>query len=1630
MGNAGGKWLVPVLFLFLLITLSAGAYGGPCTICKMTEIYMFANQSTIHAALIATTIDLPDGRTDEEKEDLKYIYDQALRENFIIMVRESDQTATVALLKDQPIYFTYDAYSYDPAKGAVVSTRTQVYGCYPAMTDENGTASCTPDYSVYKGRCTNIYAAYKGNNDYNPASRFLVVCDKDSSGFTAMAASLSTLSLDQPLCLLGAIILGLLLASMFFTGRSPLMLLDITTPLLPKPKSISYSGLTFGTGYIRMMRELQQAQKLTASHLSLQAQMLKKQMLREGFSSADIERVMKFVKENPAMAYLALRALRDKKSMPEVMRIATLMGPASEKDKKRMEKDLEDAAKALKDIEKSGKDSGLDAVWLNISSKLQASQLGKIVGDLTPRQTKIRNFMLDNTLMKILMPERIRDQLKVGVGSAFFGVKTARDLTKAVVRGTARTTAEAVGAAMGRKVTMFAPKGKEAEARQFYLMDIRSRISQLYSTQMQEAKANAAMYLVKKMLEGKGVKLGLTEKDLLTIGQKEILATMNLKNNAAASAMDKKIRDILASPDSMDRKIERLMALANMEKCAYDQQGISSFLAKLNLIQSNAAISDHGKLQLLSDYLREHNKNNALGSDKFYAWVGRDSLRITSEGRTKFDDTWSFLFLREFFEQNSQGKSAAIDNVAKLQWVRMVNEMWGLLPSNTKGFSTENRQMMKRAEEYLISMLSKEGLNFLGDAKNKMKSVFELLYNPAVAKAGLFYGTEGAREHGANPDHWKLNIRGYWRAYVPGSEYLRLDAIAKTSVMEQAHGAIFRAHTTHPFISEIRRQDPTLKPEKVLELARERVAAQMFYNRIRGMVGSRYADAYYTANSEYAFVNSVYGSYRERFAQMNGKEMGKSTTNYGWVTDKDVERLIKKGISFEEINKFVWIRTREGGYIPFTEGREALALRVSDGESIINGRLAVNLGGKWTEFKPSTISDKMKKPGNELSKELAEYRTAIMNALQQAPQVTEGMIPKKDLSVVLEYKGRQMELRQLIDDFGTRIKQWGGMGNRQDIAALVLLNLCKETRHFEPLEKTGLLSIRPVKDVDFIGNSKLTQKIAQPFSKGIQSAMVSAFLPQINEIQNFVMHSEYHRARAAEFSYRISPDIADPAINPELKKSAAELVENLSRYRAAWDMTITRDARGNSSAIGQQANFASMYHHGPGLHPVPGALLGQFTGRNFSKMMESFRLLPLTVNWTIGAPMILMTRGAMTSWMGYPSKHDKSYNPLQPYNMTSSRTLDGFRALFDPFHAALDFSSGSFRKVGSMLTAPFWGAVQPFRYTLEAVQSAVDSIAPPHTTTTGHKGIFRKASEILGKPEEWMSHSRPEFYMPYYVKEEGIREKLTGPMTMREYGGKSVQDGMVRTHEDHAWIYKNMNVIWNMNTNPGVSYVDFYYNVMADPRLATHLVAGSPYKSFFAQDEYLQKQANLGMVHREASPYELAAVREDELRAYNTFNGNRMLGLLNPISFFWNNPVPVFSYLSVMGAKNKWEKWRNILSEMGERNELRKADINNPPSTGLSGQPLSQLSSHIQYTTLQPNEAAKAENLPEKYIRKAGRLFSSIFADRQYLSCGACGSPMQRGGVCPVCSGKSLLMTRVQKWANYGKRPPAPRGTP
>ncbi|MDD5096239.1 MAG: hypothetical protein PHY95_01870 [Candidatus ainarchaeum sp.] len=1624
MADAGRKCLAVLILLLALVPPSFSEATSPCAACGQTDIYSIFDytSSQINATLSATIIDFTQ---DRDRDALEQQYLDFLHERYNPDILPAAGSSVHRLPVPNATISIFYEKSEVGADGRLSSALMPVT-CVGApagplkTTAPLGEASCRIDPEIYTGKCVQFYLEFTGGKpagmpaELNPVQSSLRICDPERTAFSAMGSALSTIgaaSLANPICIIGFVILGLFVASMFFSGRSPASLLDITTPLLPKPKSMSYSGLAFGATYVRMRRGIENIRKASGKLLSGQSGQLRAELMKRGFSPRELDDILALAKDAPHMGYLALRALREGKTVAQAKEIARLR-PQPGKDA-----DLKRAAEELRKMRerKGEEDAALTAVSARIEADLADKTLALITGNVPPRIAKTVKAVLDSKKSPLyyLMPEDVRDQLRVGIGSAFASGRHVSQFTKKAAKGVvsmvSATKAERAGAG-ALMPAMPAPKKGEAR-KDLYLMDIRSRISEFYKTQVQESKANAAMYLVKRILESRGVKLELSEKELLEIGKLEIVGHMGLAGNARALDADKKIRAILSSKDiPMELKAEMLMKLATTEGVSFDRVGVQAFMSKIRSIEATQK-SDREKLQELHDYLKERFKVDKICDFRdearggFYPWVGRDSLRY-SAGNKKYDDTWTFMLLHSFLDGAASAKPTSFVDSAKLMWLRLVNEMWGLLPSDPKlmpGLDEKLRPMMRRAEEYAKSLLTEEGRKKLGE----MTHVYELFYNPAIAKLpmGMWMQSEIAREYGPDMRHWNADVRGFWRTFIPGTPYMGDKRHAKTTVMEQAYGEKTYSH--------IHRKDSV-----------DAIAANMFYNRIRSMVGTKYPDSYYTSNSEFRFLASTYGAFKERYAQLFGDTKGKRA-DPSWVTDGMVENLTRRGITMDELHNNVWVRTREGSYIPFTEGREAFGLRLSDGDRVVGGKLAVNLGGRWTPFDPQKIGERMDKEKIKLPAELEREQALVRQRIFDSPSAQEGLYKHK---VIDE------DTRAAMVAHARNLARWAG-NDKRDIAAYLVQRMCKEASDSAAMERTGLLSIRPQRDLGFVGFRKTLQKIWQPFSKGVEQLLISSFMPQANEMLNTTMQTEHLRARTTALSGRLAaamtnPDI-DPSINTKLfSKDVSELIHAMTRYRATWDYSVTRDPRGLSSSISSQLNFAAMHHHGPATHPeAVTATLPEFQGRKFRQFMEKIRLSPLSINWMIGAPFILQVRGALTSWYGYPSKHDKTYHPLHPYAMSPGRTLEGIRSLLDPFYSAIDLQSSTSQKLASLAASPMHPVASPIsKYLLDPLAGKLDR-------TSGRDGdLTAKLSRAVSfvssalQPEKGLSSARDAYYLPHYAKEASIHDKLNGAMSAREYGGKAVLDGQTRAHEDQAWIYKNINVVWSEDTNPGVSYLDFNYNVLADPRLATHLVSGTKFTSYFAQDEYLQKQANLGIVQRHVSAYELTEEREQEIRSYQSPRQNRMWGFMNPLLFFLNNPIWPLSYATYESVAHQLpQRFRQMREEAERRKELRFADLYNPPKIYMGGMPVGTASEEIKYSTLSHEQVRTAETTTEKFIRKAGSIWSAVFHNVRFVYCGTCHSPMQANGICPICSGKALYFNNLQKrqWANY--KPPKER---
>ncbi|MDD5337397.1 MAG: hypothetical protein PHS02_02840 [Candidatus ainarchaeum sp.] len=257
------------LALFLAPALFASA--NPCSTCFSTYIGISESNGTIEAVLFSLN------QTVNVTQGMGYFDTQV--KNFLGGAHVlQDQTglpqggSPVQInMSINPVYNASLWFTYYDRQGQ----QQNVSGCYPVQTNLSKTityidvsvdppkeittpfwyANCTIPYRLYNGSSVTIYIEFRGDQELKPTVQEIVIYDINAGGLNAIAQALQDRSIFDPTrgeCLAGLIMFGLLLASMYYAGKSPLAYMDITVPRIPKPKNISFGSLIGGAGNVRL----------------------------------------------------------------------------------------------------------------------------------------------------------------------------------------------------------------------------------------------------------------------------------------------------------------------------------------------------------------------------------------------------------------------------------------------------------------------------------------------------------------------------------------------------------------------------------------------------------------------------------------------------------------------------------------------------------------------------------------------------------------------------------------------------------------------------------------------------------------------------------------------------------------------------------------------------------------------------------------------------------------------------------------------------------------------------------------------------------------------------------------------------------------------------------------------------------------------------------------------------------------------------------------------------------------------------------------------------------------------------------------------------------------------------------
>ena len=1016
------NWCKLLLALFLLASLSSSAgFTSEDLSNKITFIDISAVDGVVTAKLTVLTMDasiehnqsaLIEAFREAEKGN------QAAAEQILEEAGLNNITGYLGKIESERVpingaelNFYYTVKSYDDDNYPVF-TREPIFGCAePGPETVDGTAECdlTPfKEEIYEGNCTeisvvfgdSIYGTQINDETYPYVEEIVYVCDQETTALAVMRQEIwGILSAEShnPLCFASMLLGGMLLASMFFAGRSPLSLLDITTPLLPKAKAISYSGLRMGAGFSRIMKEMGgmggPGGLIASSSKATTERMLRYLRSRGKYSKRMVDLIMNSG-ANDVLKMLALRSLIAGKSEHYVKGILGLKG------KPLTEADFQSAyAKVLADLEKSSDADDLNEYTVKgYGTKAQKQGLHDSV--LLLAQMSMFNAMqqqafidstgeipawfktpLGKTLGKLPF---IGTHIMGGTASLFFGGRHLGRYYNSFARGAVRGIGDALtpkdkkfskriqmavddARVKGKKPGFFANwvALKDNEREIVKIFDNFEYGSALYKRMMKEAHKDVLNWLVGTVIAKYGGKMDLTREEVMEIGEKTPDELMFRGfNKLEFSKIEGELRRLLSDSNMKDlQKARALMRLMESYGIAFDKPGVTDAIHMLSRIDredpksasavgiidpTNRYAVDCHKLMRLQSYLQQQFNVDRLtdikseyggygrnaSENKFFFTVGRETL---SHGASDFTfGTYFRSKYREALENSKAGEARpiSITDMANYSFLRIVNERWGLIDPNMPGLDKKLSAVMKNAETWLRSLSSNLNARNLPFAQ-----LVGALYGPS-ARGGVEEDTmdimEHGKEYGTAKGEWRMDMKAHWKIYGgPMGE-------VKGSVENQAFGEVNRAHNIPMAIQSMLDKDKKLTFKDASGKYMNTVVESYLYKRLKGMIEQDNPNTYFTSQGEFDRFRQLWSSYKAHI----GRERG---IDERLVTDQMVAEFIKKPLGVEELSKSSWIRLKEGSFAPFIQEH---TFKLAQADRVVNAKYYIRRGGYWEEFSP------------------------------------------------------------------------------------------------------------------------------------------------------------------------------------------------------------------------------------------------------------------------------------------------------------------------------------------------------------------------------------------------------------------------------------------------------------------------------------------------------------------------------------------------------------------------------------------------------------------------------------------------------------------------------------------------------
>ncbi len=477
-------------------------------------------------------------------------------------------------------------------------------------------------------------------------------------GYTANGATLP--------CVGVFLILGLLLASLYFTGKSPVSLLDITTPRLPAPKGVAAGGqvlMPFGWSELKGAN----LKKLTAGGAFI------RKLAQGGPSTAGFNRLMNWKSMTPGDKEVAKGALslgqKTGASTSDLEKLARKSVYSYGNEEHKIISEIFNKAQAL-----GGKHATMASVMKGYVMDARVHQsLEAITGHAEIGKRSAIMSGIDKALQPMMNVNRyaiVGPVVTSGAASLVRSWQVGARGTKAAIRGApivagqvATTTAGMIGGKraaerMALNLNAAASSFKSTAAGAWLstkmgqhpgdikigtMYPITQKLAAQYKITLNAHYRDVQEYILQQGFKAVGVRTDFTHKELMELGYKNVdilrRCGLNTADPAAVRAVGAAAKEILSNKSlSQPEKIRRLAALMESHGAHIDRQALA-ITQRLEGIEHDAK-PEYLKMGMVQTVLNEENRarmatlSGKHGADAYVCNVGTESLEGSHLART------------------------------------------------------------------------------------------------------------------------------------------------------------------------------------------------------------------------------------------------------------------------------------------------------------------------------------------------------------------------------------------------------------------------------------------------------------------------------------------------------------------------------------------------------------------------------------------------------------------------------------------------------------------------------------------------------------------------------------------------------------------------------------------------------------------------------------------------------------------------------------------------------------------------------------------------------------------------------------------------------------------------------------